>query len=65
MSEELRARVRAGERAAFAELYERYARAVYNHAYRMTGDWSVAEEVMSETFLDSWRSRERLEPDGG
>ncbi|WP_263170225.1 RNA polymerase sigma factor [Streptomyces sp. SCSIO ZS0520] len=65
MSEGLRGRVRAGERGAFAEVYEAYAKAVYNHAYRLTGDWSVAEEVMGDTFLEAWRSREQLEPDGG
>jgi hypothetical protein len=47
----LRGRVRGGEREAFSELYELYATAVYHHALRLTGDWSVAEEVMSETFL--------------
>ncbi|WP_329363668.1 RNA polymerase sigma factor [Streptomyces sp. NBC_00669] len=61
----LRRRVRAGERDAFAELYERYARTVYNHALRLTGDWAAAEEVMSETFLAAWRVRQRVEPDGG
>ncbi|MDN3055646.1 RNA polymerase sigma factor [Streptomyces sp. SRF1] len=65
MSEDLRARVRADDREAFAELYESYARTVYNHAYRLTGDWSVAEEVMGDTFLDAWRTREQLEPGDG
>ncbi|GAA1941930.1 hypothetical protein GCM10009837_80010 [Streptomyces durmitorensis] len=46
-------------------MYEAYARTVYNHALRLTGDWSTAEEVMSETFLAAWRTRDRLEPDGG
>ncbi|MCS0634735.1 RNA polymerase sigma factor [Streptomyces sp. LP05-1] len=55
----------AGERAAFAELYEENARAVYHYALRLTGDWSSAEEVMSDTFLAAWRGRERLRPDGG
>jgi len=61
----LRARVRGGEREAFAELYERYAIVVYQHALRLTGNWSVAEEVMSETFLAAWRGREAVEADGG
>lgn len=61
----LRARVRGGERAAFGELYELYAAAVYNHALRLTGDWSVAEEVMSETFLAAWRGRGDVEAEGG
>ncbi|AEM86491.1 RNA polymerase sigma factor [Streptomyces violaceusniger] len=65
MSDGLRARVRAGDREAFAELYAEYARAVYNHAYRLTGNWSVAEEVMGDTFLDAWRTREQLEPGDG
>ncbi|MFF3816177.1 RNA polymerase sigma factor [Streptomyces bluensis] len=65
MSDRLRARIRAGDREAFAEIYEEYARTVYNHAFRLTGDWSTAEEVMADTFLDAWRTREQLEPDGG
>ncbi|MFB8115520.1 RNA polymerase sigma factor [Streptomyces sp. NPDC055962] len=60
----MRARIRAGDREAFAALYEEYARAVYNHAYRLTGDWSAAEEVLSETFLAAWRTRHAVEPEG-
>lgn len=62
MTEGLRERIRAGDRDAFAELYAEYARSVYNHAFRLTGDWSVAEEVMGDTFLDAWRGRGQLEP---
>lgn len=61
----LRGRVRSGERAAFAELYESYATAVYNHALRLTGDWSMAEEVMSDTFLAAWRGRGEVAAEGG
>lgn len=60
-----RARIRDGDRAAFGELYDLYARAVHNHALRLTGNWAEAEEVMSETFLAAWRTRETVEPDGG
>lgn len=65
MTEGLRERIRAGDREAFAELYAEHARSVYNHAFRLTGDWSVAEEVMGDTFLDAWRGREQLEPGDG
>ncbi|MGW0944322.1 RNA polymerase sigma factor [Streptomyces sp. NPDC002623] len=61
----MRERVRGGERAAFSELYELYATAVYHHALRLTGDWSVAEEVMSETFLAAWRGRGEVAVEGG
>ncbi len=41
------------------------APAVYNHAFRLTGDWSVAEDVLSLAFLEAWRPRESVDPDGG
>lgn len=62
---DIRRRVREGDREAFAQLYEEFARAVYNHGLRLTGDWSTAEEVMSETFLTAWRSRARVQEGGG
>ncbi|MET9553374.1 RNA polymerase sigma factor [Streptomyces sp. NPDC006645] len=65
MTTELRARIRDGDADAFAEIFDSYARAVYNHAYRLTADWSVAEDVMSETFMAAWRMRERADADGG
>ncbi|MEU4231840.1 RNA polymerase sigma factor [Nonomuraea sp. NPDC026600] len=55
----------AYDQRAFEELFDQYAKSVYNHAYRLTGDWSVAEDVVSLTFLEAWRLRERLAPDGG
>ncbi|MFJ9021020.1 RNA polymerase sigma factor [Streptomyces sp. NPDC102259] len=61
----MRTRVRAGESSAFAELFDDYARAVYNHAFRLTADWSTAEDVMAATFMEAWRLRERVDPEGG
>ncbi|WP_328328495.1 RNA polymerase sigma factor [Streptomyces sp. NBC_00455] len=60
----MRARIRAGDHEAFAALYDEHAREVYNHAYRLSGDWSTAEEVLSETFLAAWRTRQAVEPEG-
>lgn len=61
----MRTRIRAGDPDAFAELYDQYARSVYNHAFRLTADWSVAEDVMSATFMEAWRRRTSIEADGG
>jgi RNA polymerase sigma factor (sigma-70 family) len=61
----LRARIRAGDPDAFGSLFDDYARAVYNHAFRLTGDWSAAEDVLSLTFLEAWRLREAVDLDGG
>lgn len=63
--DELRRRVRAGEREAFAELYEECAPQVHRHALRLTGDRSAAEDIMSETFLTAWRRRETVTEEGG
>lgn len=64
-SRDLRARVRAGDADAFGAIFDACAKSVYNHAFRLTGDWSAAEDVMSLTFLEAWRTRDRVAPDGG
>ncbi|MEV4685230.1 RNA polymerase sigma factor [Streptomyces kurssanovii] len=61
----MRARIRAGDPQAFAELFDQYAKTVYNHAYRLTADWSAAEDIVSATFMEAWRGRGRLEAEGG
>jgi RNA polymerase sigma-70 factor (ECF subfamily) len=60
-----RARVRAGDHDEFGGLFSEHARAVYNHAFRLTGNWSAAEEVVSLTFLEAWRLRGTVRPEGG
>ncbi|MBG6137977.1 RNA polymerase sigma factor [Longispora fulva] len=59
-----RARVRAGDPAAFGQLFDDHAKSVYNHAFRLTGNWSTAEDIMALTFLEAWRLRSRVEPEG-
>jgi RNA polymerase sigma factor (sigma-70 family) len=46
-----------GEPAAFGTIFERHARAVYNHCFRRTANWSLAEELTSMVFLEAWRRR--------
>ncbi|GGZ15420.1 RNA polymerase sigma factor [Streptomyces poonensis] len=65
MDTNLRRRVRTGDHDAFGELFDAYARSVYNHAFRLTGDRSAAEDVVSLTFLDAWRLRGRVDEEGG
>jgi RNA polymerase sigma factor (sigma-70 family) len=63
----MRARVNAGDPDAFRELFDEHIRSVYNHAFRLTGNWSTAEDVVSLTFLEAWRLRDRVDAgvDGG
>ena len=61
----LRARIRDGDAEAFEALFEEMERPVFSHAFRLTGDWSAAEDVLSLTFLEAWRLRRRIDADGG
>jgi RNA polymerase sigma factor (sigma-70 family) len=57
--------VRAGDPDGFGELFDEHASAVYNQGYRLTLNWSTAEEVVSLTFLEAWRLRAGVEEAGG
>jgi RNA polymerase sigma-70 factor (ECF subfamily) len=46
-----------GERAEFTAMFAQHVEAVWNHAYRLTGSWSKAEDLASATFLTAWRRR--------
>ena len=61
----LRARVRASDPDAFAVLFTEHAQAVYRYAAGLSGNSSAAEEVVSLTFLEAWRLRQTVRPDGG
>ncbi|MEW2117392.1 RNA polymerase sigma factor [Streptomyces sp. NPDC005474] len=63
MKHSLRDRIRAGDPEAFAELFGAHARAVYGHAARLSADRGTAEDVVSLTFLEAWRLREKLRPE--
>lgn len=45
----------AGRLDALEELYERYKTMAYSIAYRITGDASLAEDVVQDAFLGAWR----------
>src|ERR687894_888805 len=49
-------RTAEGDRAAFDELYRRFARPVLAMALRQLGDYGRAEDAAQETFAAIWRS---------
>ena len=53
--EEAIRRCKDGDREAFHHLVERYKDVLYGTAYLMTGNASVAEEHVQESFLLAWR----------
>ena len=62
---ELAARLVAGEPAALAEAYDRYAGLVYGLARRVLGDDALAEDVTQEVFTLLWQRPERFDPARG
>lgn len=53
--------VRAGNRDEFRVLVEKYSRAVFRLAYRMTGNQQDAEDVVQEAFLRAFKQLNRYE----
>lgn len=49
-----------GRASAFELIYLRHASAVYNHCFRRTGSWSIAEDLTSMVFLETWRQRAQV-----
>ena len=44
-----------GDSEAFAELYRRYERPIFNFILRSVGERALAEELLQETFTRVWR----------
>ncbi|MFJ9575183.1 RNA polymerase sigma factor [Streptomyces sp. NPDC101191] len=61
----MRDRFRAGDPAALGEAYDEHAQVLHRYALRVCGDRAAAEDVVSAAFLEAWRCRGRLLPDGG
>ena len=53
--DELMHKVAEGDSDALAQLFKRYAGAVYSLAYRMLNDREGAEELLNEAFVRVWR----------
>ena len=50
------AKVRVGDEAAMAQLYDRYSSVVYAVALRVLADTGAAEDVLQEVFMQLWRN---------
>ena len=61
----LLARARAGDRAAFEQLYRWFERPVFTLALRICGNRVDADEVLQETMLKLWSAIGGFRGDGG
>lgn len=57
----LMVRFRAGDEAAFEEIYRAEVGKVYGLMLRLTADPALAEEITQETFVRSWSHRGKIE----
>jgi RNA polymerase sigma factor (sigma-70 family) len=62
LDQSLSERLGTRDRAAFEELYRRYARSAYGLALRVTGQELLAQDVVHDAFLALWRAPEAYDP---
>ncbi len=58
LHDELVERCKQGDSRSFAELYRKYAKAMYNTSLRIVNHTGDAEDVLQEAFTDAFRSLE-------
>ncbi len=61
---ELIAQAAVGDRDAFGRLYQRHALRVFRHAYFLTGDSVLAEDITAQVFLNALEAIPRYESRG-
>jgi len=59
--DELIERCKRGEAAGYKELYQRYARAMYNTCLRIVNHTTEAEDVLQESFTEAFKNLDRFE----
>ena len=58
------AKAKAGDRAAFEQLYRATAKRIYNFIRAHVRNEDMAADLTQETYVRAWRSMRRLEADG-
>jgi RNA polymerase sigma-70 factor (ECF subfamily) len=59
---ELMLLVKAGDRAAFEELYRLYEKPLTNYLFRLCGNRARAEDLLQDAFLRLWKAAPNYEP---
>jgi RNA polymerase sigma-70 factor (ECF subfamily) len=59
--DELIERCKRGEAAGYKELYQRYAKAMFNTCLRIVNNIAEAEDVLQESFTEAFRNLQNFE----
>lgn len=62
---ELLRQIAAGDRAAFAEFYDRHSTLMFSVACKILRDATEAEDVLQEAFVQIWEKAGQFDPDLG
>jgi len=61
----LTARLAAGDDLALTEAFDRLGPAVYGAALRVLGEWTAAQDVAQDVFVELWTRPDRYDPAAG
>jgi RNA polymerase sigma-70 factor, ECF subfamily len=61
----LTARLAAGDDRALAEAFDQLGSAVYGAALRVLGEWTAAQDVAQDVFVELWSHPDRFDPTAG
>jgi RNA polymerase sigma-70 factor, ECF subfamily len=61
----LTTRLAAGDDHALAEAFDRLGPAVYGAALRVLGEWTAAQDVVQDVFVELWSNPGRYDPAAG
>src|SRR5436190_24225618 len=59
---ELMLLVKAGDRAAFEEIFHLYQKPLANYLFRLTGNRARSEDLLQDAFLGLWKAAPNYEP---
>jgi len=54
--------VLAGSEPAFRQIFDQHSQPIFNYVRRMTRSGTEAEDIVQETFIRFWVSRDRFDP---
>jgi RNA polymerase sigma-70 factor (family 1) len=52
--------LKTGHKAAYATIYDRYKRLMFDHALKKIGDADAAQDILQDVFLNLWTNRAQI-----